>query len=208
MISPSTKTQINSFYWLSDTKLCIVTNKNIEVVQIFKDSGKSKLLASHNLTVYWCKYTSNTNTFVISSSPTDNILNLFRFENNQLVKLPKIEIPRGIRHVYKLIRLYLTLHLVSRKRLYGYWSSTESHMFVIFSVSTMKIVLFYTMSRNLKKFMSKMHSLFLEVPVNHMRWILSIIWSWFTIWILNQPQFSTLREGPSLVFHAKSDFWW
>jgi hypothetical protein len=109
MISPSSKTQIHSFYWLNDSKLAILTSKNIEIIQIFKDSGKSKLLASHNLTIYWSKYSNSTSTFVISSSPSDNIIHLFRFENNQLIKLPKIEIPRGISIKEKtvwLLRLY------------------------------------------------------------------------------------------------------
>ena len=39
---------------------------------------------------------SVTNTFVISSSPSDNILHLFSYDHNQLNKLQKIEIPRGI----------------------------------------------------------------------------------------------------------------
>lgn len=55
LVTPATKSPIHSFYWLRDNKLCVLTTKSIEVVQVFKDSNKTKLLAKHELTVYWCK---------------------------------------------------------------------------------------------------------------------------------------------------------
>jgi len=97
VITPSTKSPIHSFYWLRDNKICVLTTKSIEVIQIFADTGKTKCLARHDVTVYWCKYSHATNSMVVSSSPGDNHLHLFTYQNSQLVKLPKLEIPFAIK---------------------------------------------------------------------------------------------------------------
>ena len=50
-VSPSVKVQIHSFYWVGKDQLCIITNKSIELLQLFPANQKTKVLAKHDISV-------------------------------------------------------------------------------------------------------------------------------------------------------------
>ena len=50
-IAPSNKMQIHSFYWMPNDQICIITNKSIELFQLFAQTLKTKLLFKQEISV-------------------------------------------------------------------------------------------------------------------------------------------------------------